>query len=540
MAAIKLWVQHLRTDFNQSIFYLLLAQRPCVVKGLNSCDFGDIDESIGGVYQKWGLKMENQTAGKRQANLYRSRRIVHWDRVSAAKADPHRPGAYYQRLLVRFYRFLVPPGKRVLELGCGHGDLLAALDPKFGVGVDFSRNMLDTAGAKYPDLYFVCSDVGQLPFRSPFDVIILSDLVNDLWDLQAVLENIRPLCHPGTRVILNFFNNLWRIPLGIVKRLGKGADTLEQNWFAPNDVDNLFDMAGFEAVKRHARILLPLKIRFVSNFLNRFLVHLPPFRWFALTCFSVARPLPDLCGGTAVQQPSVTVLVPARNEAGNIENILKRIPKLGSRTEIIFVEGNSTDDTYATIERTIPRFPNQACRLLRQTGKGKGDAVRLGFEQATGDILTILDADMTVPPEDLPRFIDALVTGKGEFVNGVRLVYPMEEQAMRFFNILGNKFFSLAFSWILGQPIKDTLCGTKVLFRRDYEIIVSNRHYFGDFDPFGDFDLLFGAAKLNLKIAEMPIRYRFRTYGDTNISRWRHGWVLFRMVLFAARKIKFI
>jgi SAM-dependent methyltransferase len=471
---------------------------------------------------------------------YRKKRIDHWDRVSAAKADPNRPGVYYHQLLARFYRFLIPEGKRVLELGCGHGDLLAALKPDFGVGIDFSGKMVSTAAEKHPGLHFVRGDAGQLPLETTFDVILLSDLVNDLWDLQAALENIRPFCHPGTRIVLNFYNNLWRIPLGIVKRLGKGADTLAQNWFAPNDIDNLLDLAGFEVVKRSARILLPLHIPGLSNFLNRFLVHLPPFRWFALTCFAVARLTPVPEAKTVSADPSVTVLVPARNEAGNIENILKRVPRLGSRTEVIFVEGNSTDATYETIERTIPKFPNQECRLLRQTGKGKGDAVRLGFEKATGDILMILDADLTVPPEDLPRFVNALVAGKGEFINGVRLVYPMEDKAMRFFNILGNKFFSLAFSWLLGQPIKDTLCGTKVLYRQDYHIIAANRHYFGDFDPFGDFDLLFGAAKLNLKITEMPIRYRYRTYGDTNISRWRHGWVLLKMVLFAARKIKFI
>ena len=155
-------------------------------------------------------------------------------------------------------------------------------------------------------------------------------------------------------------------------------------------------------------------------------------------------------------------------------------------------------------------------------------------------MLIILDADLTVPPEDLPRFIHTLASGKGEFVNGVRLVYPTDEKAMRFFNIMGNKFFSLMFSWLLGQPIKDTLCGTKVLWKRDYELIAANRAYFGDFDPFGDFDLLFGAAKLNLKIVEMPIRYRLRTYGTSNISRWSHGLALFKMVFFAARRIKFI
>ena len=192
------------------------------------------------------------------------------------------------------------------------------------------------------------------------------------------------------------------------------------------------------------------------------------------------------------------------------------------------------------IQRTISAHPERRCSLFQQKGKGKGDAVRLGYEHASGDVLMILDADLTVPPEDLPRFYNALECGQAEFVNGVRLVYPMEKEAMRFANLLGNKFFSLAFSWLLGQPVKDSLCGTKVLWKQDYLRIAANRHVFGDFDPFGDFDLLFGAARLNLKIIDLPIRYRERTYGATNIERWKHGVLLLRMVLFAASKIKFI
>jgi glycosyltransferase involved in cell wall biosynthesis len=234
------------------------------------------------------------------------------------------------------------------------------------------------------------------------------------------------------------------------------------------------------------------------------------------------------------------VVVPARNEAGNVASILERTPEMGSGTELVFVEGHSTDDTYEVIEEEMANFPERRCQLLRQSGKGKGDAVRLGFARASGDVVMILDADLTVPPEDLPRFYRALLEGKGEFINGVRLVYPMERQAMRLVNLFGNKLFSLAFSWLLGQPIMDTLCGTKVLWKRDHEAVAASRSYFGDFDPFGDFDLLFGAARLNLKIVEVPIRYRERTYGSTNIRRWRHGWMLLKMVFFAAGRLKFV
>ncbi|MCL1915395.1 MAG: glycosyltransferase family 2 protein [Desulfovibrionaceae bacterium] len=233
------------------------------------------------------------------------------------------------------------------------------------------------------------------------------------------------------------------------------------------------------------------------------------------------------------------MVIPARNEAGNIENALLRTPEMGAGTEIIFVEGNSTDNTWESITEAIARHPERRCKALRQPGKGKGDAVRAGFAVAEGDILMILDADLTMPPETLPQFFEAIASNHGEFINGVRLVYPQEKEAMRFFNLVGNKFFSLAFSWLLGRPIKDTLCGTKVLSRANYLKIAANRAYFGDFDPFGDFDLLFGAARQNLKIVDLPVRYRERTYGETNISRWRDGFILLRMVLFALNRIKF-
>ena len=271
------------------------------------------------------------------------------------------------------------------------------------------------------------------------------------------------------------------------------------------------------------------------------MVHLWPFQHMALANLIVARPVPSApVLPIEAKLPSVSVIVPARNEAGNIPQIFARCPEMGNQTELIFVEGHSSDDTYAAIEASMASNPGRPARLYHQAGIGKGDAVRLGFAQARGDIVMILDADLTVPSEDLPRFYEALRSGKGEFINGVRLVYPMEKQAMRFFNFLGNKFFSLTFSWLLGQPVKDTLCGTKALWRADYEKIAANRVYFGDFDPFGDFDLLFGAVHLCRKIVDLPVRYRERTYGTTNIQRWKHGWLLLKMVSIAAKRLKFI
>ena len=314
--------------------------------------------------------------------------------------------------------------------------------------------------------------------------------------------------------------------------------TLHQNWLAVEDVLGLLRLSDFEVIHHREEVLCPVEIPLVASVANRYLVRFWPFKYLALTNFIVAQS--RIVEPTVGRRPIVSVIVPARNEAGNIAEIFERTPEMGSRTELIFVEGHSTDATLNEIEAEMTRNPNKLCRLLRQKETGKGDAVRTGFANARGDILIILDADLTVPPEVLPRFLEVLCSGKGEFANGVRLVYPMEKHAMRFFNLLGNKFFSVAFSWLLGQPIKDTLCGTKALWKSDYERIAANRHYFGDFDPFGDFDLLFGAAKLNLRIVEIPIRYRNRKYGKTNIRRWSHGWLLLKMAFFAARKIKFV
>ncbi len=469
---------------------------------------------------------------------YQRARIAHWDTIARQLDSRTGWSAEYHRQVTKIYKFLIPPGQRVLEIGCGRGDLLAALQPKEGLGVDFSPEMLDRARQRYPDLHFILADVHNLSvLERPFDFILISDLLNDIWDVQIVFEQLIHLAHSRTRLVINSYNRLWELPLAIAKNLGLAKPTLKQNWLAPMDIINLLGLTRFEVIRRWSEILFPLRIPLVANFLNHFVVRFWPFNELALTSFFLARPQPS--NDRSTDQPSVSVIIPARNEAGNIPQIFTHMPEMGAGTELVFVEGHSHDDTYSVIEEQIAEHPERRCQLLRQTGIGKGDATRRGMACATGDIVMIFDADMTVPFEYLSRFFEALRTGRGEFINGVRLVYPMEDDAMRFFNLWGNKFFSLVFSWLLGQPIKDTLCGTKALWKADYDLIAANHNYFGDFDPFGDYELIFGAAKLGLKIVDLPIRYQARTYGSTNIQRWRHGWLLLRMVNFAARRIKF-
>jgi SAM-dependent methyltransferase len=472
-----------------------------------------------------------------QAEAYTRERQQYWEDYARSASKWMRLRSYYQSRLAQIYRLSVPPRMRVLELGCGDGALLAKLDPSYGCGIDLSAGLIERARKNYPDLHFDVGEASTLQLESEFDFIICSDLLNDLWDVQSVFEKISRHCHPRTRVLINCYSRLWEGPRRAAEWLRLAKPQLSQNWLTVGDISNLLTLSGFEMIRATAEIMWPFRLPVLGSLFNRYLVKVWPFRFLAITNFIVARPAPKL---NSPPKPIVTVVVPARNEAGNIPEILERLPEMGAGTELIFVEGNSSDGTYERIEQEIAVRPGCTAKLYKQTGRGKGDAVRLGFERSSGDLLMILDADLTVPPEDLLRFYDAWYFGRGDFINGVRLVYPMEDRAMRFLNLLGNKFFSVAFSWLLSQNVKDSLCGTKVLSRSHYETIAANRAYFGEIDPFGDFDLLFGAARYNLKILDLPIRYRERKYGETNIQRWRHGLLLLRMVLLASRRIRFV
>jgi SAM-dependent methyltransferase len=463
---------------------------------------------------------------------------VFFDHYAVEVDDWHRRNAVYHQAIASLARFYVPSGAKVLEVGSGNGDLLAALKPSYGVGIDISSEMVSVAAQKYPQLKFLHMPGERLELPDErFDFIVLSDLLGYLYDIRLVFDRLRTVCHSRTRLILHWYSRLWQPVLVLAEKLGLKYPQPLVNWTTVEDVCNLLSLSGFEAIHRREHILLPKTMPFVSTFANRYLARLPGFRSLCLTNLVVARPLGLPSSHTA---PRVSVICPCRNESGNIEHIVRRLPSMGVNTELIFVEGHSRDDTLQQCQRVAAARPDKEIKVLVQKGKGKADAVQLGFSQATGDVLMILDADLSVAPEDLPQFYEALVRGKGEFLNGSRLVYAMDPQAMRFLNLLGNKFFALLLSWILGQPIKDTLCGTKVMWKSDYERIAAGRAYFGDFDPFGDFDLLFGAAKLNLKIVEIPVRYRERVYGQTNISRFTHGWLLLKMSARAASKLMFI
>ncbi len=444
--------------------------------------------------------------------------------------------SYYYTWLDKVYSWNVRRNSRVLHVGCEAGDLLAAVKPSYGVGIDTDQGMIEAAKQRFPDYHFEVQDPHNIHIDGTFDYILICNSIGSWSDIQAVLENLRQYTHENTRIIITYYSYLWEGLLRTGSLLGMRRPNSYQNWLPPEDIINLLKLSGYDTIRGESMMMLPKWIPILSAFCNRILSLLPIFRALNLINLIIARPEPVTKDTNDV---SISVIVPCRNEKGNVEDAIKRIPQMGKWTEIIFVDGSSTDGTADEIEKQIKNYPDRQIQLIHQgNGVGKGDAVRKGFAAAKGDILVIQDADLTAPPEDLPKFFNALCQGKGEYINGSRLVYPMERQAMRFLNLLANKFFGMLFTWLLNQRFRDTLCGTKMLSRKHYDILAANRDFFGNFDPFGDFDLIFGSVKQNFKVAEVPVTYRARTYGSTNISRFRHGWLLLKMSWLAFKKFK--
>lgn len=477
------------------------------------------------------------TAGHRKSTLRAAADLAACDR----DAWIDRNSAYYDDD-VRYMRFLIPEGARVLDLGCGTGRLLAALKPSLGVGVDISQGMVEVARKNHPDLEFLVGDVEDPTFlatiQGPFDYIVLSDTLGYADDCVRLMESLHRFCLPSTRIIIASYSHLWEPVLRFAKSIGRRMPTHDHliNWLAIHDMANILKITDFEVVKTEWRQLVPARMMGVGTFINKVIAPLPLIRTLCLRRYVVARPM----RGVDMGNPSCTVVVPCRNERGNIENAVLRTPRFCDDMEILFVEGHSSDGTWEEVLRVQQAYPHLDIKAVRQTGKGKGNAVREAFDAARGDVLMILDADLTMPPEELPIYYQLLASGKAEFVNGTRFVYTMEDEAMRFLNYWANRAFALIFSYLLGWTFTDTLCGTKVLTRDCYRKIADGRHFFGDFDPFGDFDLIFGASKNNMALVEVPIRYAARTYGTTQISRFRHGWLLLKMVVFAFRKLKML
>lgn len=467
-------------------------------------------------------------------------------REHLAKIAPRREGwikrnSYYYKLLGSLLRFLVEPQKQVLSVRCGTGNLLAAVEPSGGKGIDICDEIVDIARQRNPSLNFTVAFPDKDEFRQKFrpgetfDYILFND-IGDTVDVLQAFRNLKPLCQRHTRVLVTTYNHLWEPLVTFAEWTGMKVPRAEQNWLSMADIRNLLKLTGFEALETHRIVLLPKYLPLLSGFLNRFCARLPFLSKLCMTQVIVARKVPP---PVAVEDLTVSVVIPCKNEKGNVEEAVRRIPSLAGRTEIIFCDDQSTDGTAEEVRRMQLCYPDKDIRLEHGPGVCKSRNVWTGFDAAKGDVLLILDADLTTIPEELPYFIEVIVSGQAEFVNGSRLVYPVPKGAMNGANMVGNKFFSVAFTYLLGQRVKDTLCGTKVLWRSDWERVRPMLGSWGTEDRWGDYELLFGAAKLNLKILDLPVHYQERIYGSTKMTKvFRNGLVMLRMCWHGFLKLK--
>jgi len=473
--------------------------------------------------ESWGLATLDQRRVRTQKHLAQ---------IAARREVWINRNKYYYELLGRLVRFLVEPKKNVLSVRCSTGTLLAAVNPRRGKGIDICAEIIQIARQRNPAFDFGFGFPDKEEFRhlfgedENFDYILFND-IGDTVDVLQALQNLRPLCRRHTRLLVTTYNHLWEPLVTFAEWIGMKVPRTEQNWLSTSDIRNLMKLAGFDALETHRIVLLPKYVPLLSTFLNRFCARLPLLNRLCMTQVVVARMLPS---PIQPEHLSVSVVIPCKDERGNIEDAARRIPQLGRETEIIFCDDQSTDGTAEEVLRVASLHPQRNIRLERGPGICKSKNVWTGFNAATGDILMILDADLTTMPEELVYFMDAIASGQAEFVNGSRLVYPVPKGAMNTANMAGNKFFSVAFTYLLGQRVKDTLCGTKVLWRSDWERIKPMVGSWGTEDRWGDYELLFGAAKLNLKILDLPVHYQERIYGSTKMTKvFHHGLVMLKM-----------
>ncbi|MDG2306752.1 MAG: bifunctional class I SAM-dependent methyltransferase/glycosyltransferase family 2 protein [Candidatus Binatia bacterium] len=457
-------------------------------------------------------------------------------RGADARVETLRRHGYYYGILRDLLRDIVEPDRDVLCLRSDVGQYLDWVRPRRGVGIEISPELTDIAKQQRPGFEFLTGDVENPEVDGTFDYILIVDAVNELFDVQGTLENLRPNCRPDTRIVIVFYNFLWQPLAELAERLGMKREQPKQSWLSFQHLAQLAQLAGYEPVRRYRKTLWPFPTPLVGTLLNGGIAKLPLFERLCLTQALVLRPTPE--PAQRAEDVTVSVVIPCKDEFGNIEAAVRRTPQMGAHTELVFCDDRSTDGTADEVRRLQRENPDRNIRLVEGPGICKAENVWAGFDAAEGDILMILDGDLAVPPEELPKFYQALVDGRGEFINGTRMVYPMRNQAMRLLNVFGNKLFSMLFGFVLGQDISDTLCGTKAVWRRDYERMRPLRGSWGTNDRWGDYELIFGAARLGLRHLDLPVHYMERTYGDTKMNkRLGNARVMLRMSLEAYRRL---
>ncbi len=458
--------------------------------------------------------------------LYSTKIAKHFEGLAMTYESLKKRNSYYNNFLKNWCKSLLPPNQKVLDVGCAHGDVLAAMQPSYGIGIDISPAMVGEACQKNPGLTFSQSRIEDFESETRFDALLLINTLEYLYDIGTVFDKAHELLEDNGRIYITTANPFWSPIFKLSSKLGLRIPDYERLYVTNEDIVNILELHGFEIVYKEMALILPKYIPILSPVLNFVFPALPYLRMLCSTQLIVARKLPP-----KRKEYSVSVVIPCHNEVGNVDRCVTEMKKFGISTELIFVDDGSTDGTAAAIKPHLNE-EIEVKVISYSPNRGKGNAVKAGFDAATGDILMILDADLTTHPDELQPIYEAMATGRAEFVNCSRFIYPMEGGAMPFINYLGNKCFSLLASYIMEQRVSDTLCGTKAIFRGDYQNIIMGR------DPWGDYDFLFGAAQLRLKIKELPVHYRERMAGLSKMNTKKHTINLIKMCIQGFGQIK--
>lgn len=431
---------------------------------------------------------------------------------------------YYYTQIQRLLKFLIPPGKSILYFGCYREDVIYSLDASSSVVIN---EEVDERISKNKSVEFVHCKYHLYNPQQEYDYIILDTVIGKTENINLLLRNISSACSSHTRIIIHQENYLWRPLLNFAASFGLKKQEKTQNWLSIKDVETYLETAGFESTRVYKKNIFPLKAGFLGPILNHFFSTIPVLDFLKLDQFIVGRfnkPFTQLKSSS-----SLSICLTVKDEEHNIEPIVSSLPVLCENQEILFVEGNSTDNTAKEIERMKMLFPHKNIRLIKQPGKGQGDAIHTGFKEAKGEIIILYEGDGTSEPYDIQYFYEAIEAGRFEFIEGSRFVYPLSHKCMPLANKIGNVVFAKWFSFFLNQRTTDVLSGIKAIRKKDYEKIYNTWGFLGIPDPFGDFELLFGSARYGLKIGEIPIRYKPRVFGESKTSVFKHGWYLLKM-----------
>ena len=350
--------------------------------------------------------------------------------------------------------------------------------------------------------------------------IILTDVVENYDDVFALLNIVSNLLTIDGKLIISSINTKYLILSRTLEFLKLKDSNENTSYIHVKKIRNITSGVGLEYQKFYTKQLFPFSFFYVGNVINKIMEIISFQLNLGIKTYIIFRP-----AIITNSKNSKSIIIPAKNEEGNLVELVSRIPKF-ENTEIIFSYGKSKDNTLKVMKQITQSNKLFKFKLVKQTKNGKANAVWEALNVVENDLIAILDADISVDPETLSDFFDIIEKNNADFVNGTRLIYDMEKNSMRFLNRIGNRFFQFFISKIIKEALTDSLCGTKVFKKSYLNDLYFWQNIFGKKDPFGDFDLIFAAAYSGQKIVEMPIVYRERKYGTTQIARFKDGFKL--------------